>query len=309
LSIIDTITTGFNTVARKIWLAAIPIVLDVFLWLGPKVSIGPVMAQTAEMLRSAAGSIPSNVVAPEGTTELAESMLELLQTTLGKFNLLALLAWGRLGVPSIAGIKPIEPDAHVILEASSYGQMFLYQVLILAAGLFIACSFLALLAQTLRGHYLAPADWLRTVCGYWVNMAIIFVPLSMILVFAVSFSIILGPFGVFTLVLVLWVVLYLSFVPQAVTLGQMKPLAALASSFTVVRVNFWSTLGLILTVNVINTGLGLIWQRLIEGSAVLTVVAILGNAFVGTALTLALFIFFQTRMHSLRESIEKARSA
>jgi hypothetical protein len=267
-----------------------------------------VMAKAADMLRTAAQSMPAGS-AQAGTSDMVNMMIDMLQNTLAQVNLLSLLAWGRLGMPSIAGLLPIDTSDRIVYQVADYGQMFLLQIVILGVGLLIACAFLSVLAQTLMNVRLTAEQWLRKVFTFWLYMVIIFVPLSLFFIFILSFSMILGPFGIFSVVLVLWLALYLSFVPQAIALGGQKPLSALASSFAVVRFGFWPTLALVALTNVISTGLGLIWQRLVGGSPITILVAIVANAYVGTALTVAMFIFFRNRIALLQQTLQSARKA
>ena len=312
MSIIDTLTAGFNTATKNLVLATIPVLLDLFIWLGPKLSIAPVIGKMVRLYQRAVESLPATASpgmdAPEmfGATTL---MLDTLQNTVGRTNLLALLAWGRLGIPSIAGVNPIEPDARWIIEISEYWEMLLFQLLIWGVGLFLACIFLGMLGQQTREERLDVVTLARRVPMYWLYMALIFMPFGIFLVFSLSTSILLGPFAIFAAVGILWLMLYMSFLPQAITFAEQKPLGALRSSFLIVRSNFWTALGLILLINVINTGLGLMWQRFLMNSVVGTLVAILGNSYVGTALTLALFIFYRDRVAMQRASHEQQRSA
>ncbi|MBN1400697.1 MAG: hypothetical protein JXA74_07660, partial [Anaerolineae bacterium] len=151
MGVIETISTGFSTLSKRIWLALIPVGLDLFLWLGPKLSIAPVIARTLANMRTAAESLGS-AGADANVTEMMDAMFELLQQTVGSTNFMALLAWGRLGVPSVAGLKPIEPGVGTVIELSGYGQMLLVQIVIMALGLLVACIFLGLLAQAVRGE-------------------------------------------------------------------------------------------------------------------------------------------------------------
>jgi hypothetical protein len=308
LGIIETISAGFSLLIKRVWLALIPIALDLFLWLGPKLSIAPVIAKTLVTMRAAAESFGSTTTDPN-VTEMMNAMFELLQQGVGTTNFMALLAWGRLGVPSVAGLKPIEPGIGTIIELSGYGQMLLVQLVIMALGLLVACVFLGLLAQAVRGENLDLAGLVNDVPTYWLHMAAVLAPFGLFLIFAISLSLFFGPLSIFVLVGVIWLMIYMSFFPHAVTLMHQKPLHALSSTFRLVRSNFWSTIGLLVLVNLLSTGLGLIWARLVARSAITMLVAILANAYVGTGLTLALFIFFRDRMALLQQAQSHQRSA
>ncbi|MBM3190358.1 MAG: hypothetical protein FJZ90_16775 [Chloroflexi bacterium] len=304
MSVIDTLSAGFNATARKLWLLVIPVVLDVFLWLGPKLSIAPIIDRTITILREGL-----QVAAPSGgdatARETFEATMEMLRETLGRTNLFALLAWGRLGMPSVASTSPINPENDQIISVSGIGPMLLLQAVIMAAGLLVACLFLVLLGCYAQGATPNLRRLPHQVLNAWLYMALIYIPFGFVLVFALSFSLLIGPLSVFVGVFFLWILLYISFVPQAISLGEENPLRALVSSFTVVRLNFWATLGLIALINVINTGLGLVWYRVFMRTAVGTLVAIVANAYVGTSLTFAAFYFYQDRLSRWHRFIQQ----
>ena len=100
----------------------------------------------------------------------------------------------------------------------------------------------------------------------------------------------------------------LTFLPQAVVLSEAKPWTALKGSVYLVRSAPWPTLLLLALTNLLSTGFGLIWQRLLLGSTPGALVAMLANAFVGTGLTLTFFLFYRDRLAILQASVQEQRS-
>jgi len=301
LSIIDTLSEGFRTVTKRLWIVAVPVALDVFLWLGPKLSVAPVIRDALAMLQDTMRMATPASVADTGMAEAFQVMSEELEATIGQANLLALLAWSRLGMPSIAGLRPLNPQVDRIIEITGYGQMLGLQALILLVGLFLACTFLAMLGQEVRGEGVKIDRLVQSVPRYWLRLLAIIVPLGFGLMFAVSASLVLGPLAFILLAVALWMLLYLFFVPQAVTMAEESPLRALWFSFLVVRTNFWSALGLILLTNLIGSGLSLVWRTVMQVPSGM-LVAILGNAYIGSGLTAAAFIYYRDRVAMWRES-------
>jgi hypothetical protein len=305
VGIIDTFTDAFGRVAKKLWLIALPVLLDLFLWVGPKISIRPIVDKLVQMLNQSLSTLAAGTIPDVGTTEMMRTLIDTVQTTLGKTNLFALLAWGQLGVPSVAGALPVTENSPLVLQVSSYAVMLLLQILILGVGLLIAAAFLALLAQELREQ---ARDWrrmARDILVYWVYLAAIFVPFGLFIILILSFSLMLGPLSVFAGVLVLWMLLYLAFVPQALTLFDQNPVRALLTSFTVVRTSLWPSVGFLLLSGIIRQGLGLVWSRLMASTTIGVIVAIAANAFVGTSLALAAFLFLRNRIALYRAALEQ----
>jgi len=295
LGVIDTLTAGFNTVARKLWLIIVPVILEVFLWFGPKLSAAPVIARTLQELQRSLNGLAVPAETQMGAQQMVE-MLDGIQQTVGRTNLFSLLAWGRLGVPSIMGLQPIDPQIDWVIELTGVGQLLGAQILLLMVGLLIACFFLGMLGQEVRGEGLRLGELVRRVPRYWLYLVILFVPLAVIVVMAFTMTIFLGFLFLLALALLLWVLLYMYFVPEAITMGEASPLRAVFSSFTVVRMFFWPTVGLVLLVNVIILGMGMVWQLLMVNT-IGTAAAILLNAYIGTSLTIASFIFYRDRVN------------
>ena len=86
--VIDTLTAGYETINRRLWLLLLPVGLDLLFWLGPKLSIVRL-----------AGYLPANTVSPEQPAAMTE--------LLAHFNLAVLLA---LYVPTaLGGRAPLGP--------------------------------------------------------------------------------------------------------------------------------------------------------------------------------------------------------
>ena len=68
-----------------------------------------------------------------------------------------------------------------------------------------------------------------------------------------------------------------------------------------VRSNFWSTLGFVLLYNVITLGFTLLMARLLTVAPVAALAAIVVNAYIGSGLTMALLVFYRTRLLKYEE--------
>jgi len=308
LGIIDTISEAFRRVAKRPWLALIPFALDLLLWFGPKLSIAQAISKTMILFRQNADALASAGGSNAEMSQAFEMTLDAVQEAIGHTNLLAAGVWGRLGVPSIATLRPIDPSVDRVIEITSYSQMLPLQLLIMVIGLLIACVFLALLARDVRGDESSLAVLARRALGYWWNMILIIVPLGIALILVLSISFLLGPLALAVGIGLFVLMILLTFLPQAVVLSEAKPWAALKGSVYLVRSALWPTLLLLALTNLLSTGFGLIWQRLLLGSTPGAIVAMLANAFVGTGLTLTYFLFYRDRLAILQTSVQEQRS-
>lgn len=304
MNIIDVLSTAYNKLIHKIGLIVIPIGIDLFIWLGPKISIALWIQKLITQLQAAIQGA-SSVFQTESTVLVSQALGD-IQTTFSGLNMMSLLAWGRVGVPSVAGILPITPDTKLVIPVSTDLQLVTVCIALLAIGLLIACIFIGLISQVVKGERVAWGAVLKQAPTHWLTLTVIYIPLIIMTSILVMIGTLLGPLAFLIIVGILWMLLYLYFVPQAVIMGDASPMEAIRNSFIVVRTSFWPSLGFIILTNVISGGFTYIWSHLV-GSPVGIVVAIVLNAVVGTGLLIASCIFFQDRLQRWYQMQQQAK--
>jgi len=305
LSVIDTLSVGFNTITRRLWLIIPPVLLDLYLWQGPKLSMLPLARQLARLLRE----FPPTGWSGMSPMALAQVLEEIGQSV----NLFSLLHNGLMGMPSLIAWTASEmmggPEGNVIEVRSLGGLMATFAVLLLL-GVLIGSVYLALMATVVRQEALSIGGvWRRTWhCWVWavawgilliglglgLNLAISMVTLLVALISQVAAQALLSLLWFISIGLGLWVVLNTFFTVQALALQDVGLVRAVWHSFNIVRRNFWATLGLILLSLLLQLGFGQIWQRLNTGSWQ-TLLSILGNAYIGSGITAAIMVFYLDR--------------
>lgn len=294
MKVIDTLSEGFGAANRRLWIIAIPILLDVFLWLGPKVMVGPHLSQLVQ------ADMPAQYAAYQA----------LVQQTLAGFNLFSLAA---IYLPSLVvrlDSTPLDGLASV-LAINSPGGFLLASAGAVMAGLWIACLYLGLIAQVVRDgqtnlRLLATAVW-----RYWRRL------IAFLLLVAVILAVLAIPFGLGYLVLsaaspgagellaflvqmaFIWAIVYLFFSIQALLLSDAGPVQAIRLSVAVIASNFWAAITLIGLTFLITLGLPLAWQLIAVNPAGLAV-GIIGNAYIGTGVAAAGFLFYKERLERLK---------
>ena len=317
MSIIDVLTTGFNTVARRVWLIVIPIALDLFMWLGPKISIARLVRRLEPLLTPQAGM---NLSTSDAHT-LAMSRDALLE--MGEhFNLFSLLSNTFLGVPNLMVVGPTDAlsnQASLGEVANGWVGLGLVVVFVLIS-VVIACVYLDLLAQIVKNKSVRFEGMPRrvlSIAGQIVALGVIILLIILVLILPVSICLTLIALisqGLAMMLLgllsmmVFWgsilVMIYLFYAIDAMFINESGLFQSLWNSMVMVRRNLWPTLGLILLTNVINAGLMLIWQRLTFAPWG-TLIAILANAFVGSGLVAAIMIFYKDRYQKWQEELGK----
>jgi hypothetical protein len=306
MGVIDTVSAGFRLVLKRPWLIVLPLLLDLFLWQGPKLSMSAVVDQWQTTLSSLSTDLAATGGA--GSEAYTESLDALLDDTVRSTNLFGALVWTMLGVPNVTGSLPILPGDSP-LQITTTWQLSLVQLAILATGLLLAALYLNLVASAVRDESPTLAGLAGATARTWTRLALVAVPVALAII---STLVVLTLLGILALVLAmgfLWILVCIAFVPQGIALGRQGAWGAVISSYLVVRTNLWPTLGLLILTNLLSSGLGLIWMRLAGPSTMGTLAAILLSATVGTSLTAAMFLFYRDRLAALQRAVATARSA
>jgi hypothetical protein len=314
MGVIDALTEGFNIISKRVWLVLLPVLLDLVLWLGPQLSLVPLLQQRPEL-----SDAPPDLVRMMQSLEQVRLSAVKLAEGFNLFSVLALFAPQTLGVPSlVAGGLP--PKSFVqyswVIAIRSNVAFYGWTFLLLVMGTLIGCLYWGLIAQQVRdGHADLRLLWRRAPVwwGKLVVFGFLLLAVSLLLLFpvllVVGFLAIISQELAFVALgllaaLLLWLVVLLSlygfFFTAALIIDDQGILRAIRSSILVAHRNFWSTLGLILLINVIMVGLTLIWRSLI-GSLWGTLFGIAGNAYAGSALIAASLSFYHARREQGRQ--------
>ncbi len=313
-ALIETLSEGYQTVLRQIWLIAIPIALDVYLWLGPRLSVRPLTRSLLSVWLPLA-QIPADM------RPFFEANRQFLETLGQEVNLFSLLSSSLLGMPSyLSGGLPERAIGSPVTwgEQGSALAALTLVVLLTAAGLFLGCIYLGAIAQVARSGIFDPRRLLLRVWRYW-GLILLFgvllvgavlaagLPMALIIALAEAFSPALARFTMFAaLGLMFWMLFHLFFVPHAIVLSESNLFHAIWNSLIIIARNFWSALGLVILINLINAGFNVIWRRM-SVNAPLMAVSIAGNAFIGTGLVAASLIFYQDRLEQWSIWLERTR--
>lgn len=296
MGVIDAIADGCFAVARRPYLLLPPIALDLWYWLGDRLTSAPLIEA---VLRTAAQAGPVDATTVTGLRQLE-----------GDFNLFALLALGiRVLLPNITSDALARPWPQGVLTPGGWPLVILAAVVLGLAGVFALAIYLAGLAQAVRGEPFdaralvrrAPVFWLRLlglaaiVTGGILLLALPVVLLAVVLVLA---GVNPGPLLVLTIVPLLWLYFFLALAPEAIVVSDVGPFDAIRLSVKVVRRNFWAMLGLLAATLLIAEGFPLLWGQLTRQLAGVPI-AIVGNAFLVTGLTAAAMYFYRDRQAAL----------
>ncbi len=313
LGVLEALTAGFDQVRRRPWLMVIPLLLDLFLWIGPRLEAKSLYAQFEPNLKSLSAELDAD-------GQLAvQDMSDLLQEFLTRYNLFSWLSVGVVGVPAVntavdATAPLVTGGAPVQLPIVDVGTYLGAALGLSAVGLILGGLFWAMLTLPVRAERFDLGAWLRSgvsVGAQLVVLSVFLVIIGVMMMFPASIlmalisTISLGLASLLPALLltgVAWVVFYLAFTVHGLALYQLPLARALRISALIARIFFVSTLGLATLSIVIYVGLGLIWEQIAPDSW-LRLIAMAGNAFIAAGLASASLIYYQNRSTVLAERL------
>lgn len=292
---------GFDRIAARPFLILPPLLLDLFLWLGPQIRLTALFAFLASRLW------PPTDASADLVEQLA-LVREMLSGFGAQFNLISSASTFPIGVPSLmAATMPVATPvgAPSVLEVSE-------PLTILAAwlGLTVFGLTLALLYHGALARVAAPNAAGGGFTRPWMTIlamaAAAYLGVGVILLaslLAASLVSLITPFlgtGVAFLgfTVLFWLGVYLAFTPHGVVRYRLGLLPAMRESVTIVRTSFFPTIGFLAVVVLISWLSGMVWQ-MPQPESWFSLLAVLGHAFVSAMLLTASYVFYVGRRQAL----------
>jgi hypothetical protein len=303
--VVSSLVTGFETINARLELILLPLALDLWLWLGPHLSVSPLVPQVEAALRT--------IFSPATTDAATRRNLEIIHTMVREFgltfNIFSVLSTAPLGLPSlIAGRSPIITPAGspMIWNIDSLPLYLLLVGVFILAGLYLAALFFGGIAQQVRDKRLSWGLLLRQVWGDWAKLtALGALVLAVMVMMGLPILLITGLVSIFSpllggliwiggLTIILWVLFYAGFAVHGMLLHRRGLFAALWDSARLVQFNLPVAAGLLVVVVAVNLGLSFVWNIPRDDNWLL-LIGVGGHALISTALIAATFVFYQDR--------------
>ncbi|MBV9357781.1 MAG: hypothetical protein JO023_19890 [Chloroflexi bacterium] len=307
--VVETLTAGYAAINRRLWVLLVPLLVDLFLWLGPHTSYSPLLdpavargTQWAQQVGPPPNDPAAGVAIDDDVGDLRQTLLNLSTET----NALILLARGPLALPSIA-VALGGMGALWFISSWSLGVGLLMASLV--GGLVVGAFFYAAIALQVLGDAGGPLAATRRVpravvrvlglVGLLLGFGLLLgVPMLAVVALAAVVAPILATVGMAVLAAgVLLAGVYLFFAVDAIFVSGVGPLAAVQRSVGVVRRHLWPTLGLVVLTWLILAGMDRVWIFLADalqppfGIAV----SMLANTYIASGLLAASMIFYYER--------------
>ena len=316
LGIIDALSSGYALVIRRPWVLLVPIVFNLFLWLGPQINAQPIFDQTIALLNASSAYTPN--ITPD-TQQSLDASKQILKTKGESFNVFSVTALFALSVPALLGseLLPINPPRAPWFVVGDLPTLIGLSILLALVGILVASIYLESLARAVRREgqirTFAPSvlkSYVKT--GGLIALALvgILALLSPFLIGALLIGALNMGLAYFVLMvgimIVLWTLLYMAFAVPAIFVSGANPVQAVWNSITVFRFNSWSAIGLIFLSYLIQQGFLLIWP-MFSNTPWGVAFNVIANAFLGSGLVAAAMLFYYDRFTWLTEVRQRIR--
>lgn len=288
-NLIDTLSAGYRTLHRRLWVLAIPAGLSAYLWLGAPVALGAAGAELRQALVELVRGLG-------GDQQAGEQWARRVLTDDARLG----LAW----LNYVPVLPPADGAAGAAVGLRGPLQVAGAAATINGLALLLSGLYLAVLGEAARGERATTAEsvrragqvaahillYLLTLVGVGLVLALPLLAISAILVITVPGAALLVFLAWY--VALFWAYVYTGFAPEAISVSRAGPLRAIYNSVHIVRRNLAGTLGLLLLSVLIGNGLAVLWRQLAATPAGLAV-AIVGSAYVGSGLAAARLEFYR----------------
>jgi hypothetical protein len=302
--VLATLAAGFDVTAKQFWLTLIPVLLDSFFWLGPRLSFRLLVERMVAFLQQQAEATGAATALDFNT------LLELAPRT----NLFTSLSVPLLGVPALmVGTTPEKtPLTPSVLELDSVASWFGLFILFSLMGVFLTAVYYSLTANAIRTQESrwTASEFLQRTSRVWLQIIgmgivlfivglMVYTPLlivgaivSLLSPGLASIVLLMGP------LVIIWLVIYLSFSPHGLIWNGRNLWRAMVESMQLVRHHMMPAMTFLILILLI--GQALDWALLMaDNGSWLTWASIWSHAFVSTSLLAATFIFYRDRHAAL----------
>lgn len=308
--IISSIKAGFDAIAARITAILLPLLLNLFLWLGPRLQMSTLFkslqADMVEIWKSAQISM-----------EEIQVMLETYDRFSQTVNLFSLLRTLPVGISSLFPLTQESlatpfgaPQALQVTGLNLPLWIMLLTFVGWVGGAFyyrsVAWVALAEPARAVNVFRALVQTLLLSILGNLILFTI-GVPILLILFVAMQISLVLANLIVLFIALAsVWVIVPMFFWAHGVFLNRQNVLTSMLSSIQLTRFTLPTSSLFVLTIFLLSYGLNFLW-RIPSMDSWLTLLGIFGHSFVTTALLAASFIYYRDMTAWVQSVLEKLR--
>ena len=306
--LIASLAAGFDTTASHAGIILIPVLLDLFLWLGPHLRIEVVL----KPLEAAFQALPTS---PEATMTQ-----EILGQFARNFSLLSVLRTLPVGIPSLlAGTMPLTNPfgTAVWVEFKDTMQFISWWATLTLAGWVGGGLYYKWISQVTQ-PVKSPATLGHTARAVWHTIVLSVMWVLAGLAVGIPAVILLGTLALFSaglaqfvmllgMFFLLWMLPAIFFSAHGIFAYEQNAFASIQNSLRMMRFTLPASGLFILSAFLISQGLSLLWQ-VPPNNSWMTLVGIAGHAFISSALIAASFVYYRNVNSWLQLVMEKFKT-
>lgn len=300
--VIASLQAGFNIVSSRVVLILVPLALDVFVWLGPRLSLGTWFASVyhawLDLFRQYGNSPTAYSFYSTNASQIIEAA--------GNFNWLGWVRTLPIGVPALMldlqqelltqtplGMKDVIQLPSFISITGSFGLLTLIGWL--AGGWYFRLVAGASLGEAEAGISVLRA-FVQTVIlsVIWIiGLFILVLPVLFLISLLAAVNILLAQVAFFIIIFFLfWLIVPLFFMPHGIFVYKQNALISILNSLRMSRFTLPTSSMFVFSEFLLWLGLGYLW-RVPAGDSWLKLVGLAGYAFISTMLLSASFVYYR----------------
>ena len=313
--VFGSLKAGFDAVSNRVVLILLPLSLDLFLWLGPRVSVDGLLAPYFRLVFDQA----RRGVA-EADLERFSQYQTIMTDWLRDFNLLSLLSKLQvfpIGISSLsAQIVPATNPLGLanIVIISSVWVLLGVTIVLIPLGWIGGGAYFRQVAGSVLGEEEAGISFLQAAVQtillsliWLVGLAVIFIPLTLVLGLSSVISPVLANVALLVFMFFsFWLIVPLFFTPHGIFIRRQNAFYSVYSSIQMIRFSFPTSAMFVLSAFLLSRGLDLLWSAP-KNDSWLALVGFAGHAFITTVLLAASFIYYRDMTGWLKDVYERFR--
>jgi hypothetical protein len=312
--VISSLQAGFNVVSSHIALIILPVLLDVLLWLGPRLSIGKwygaILTNGLDLLKQS--SFPAQDLATY------TSNVPIIADFFGRLNWLAWIRTLPIGIPvlmlNLPGKLPVSTPLGIqnVIQVPTFVMVLSSVMLLTLIGWLGGGFYFRIVAGASLGETEAGISFLRAIIQtvllsviWGVGSVIVVLPVLLLIGLLGALNAVLAEVVFFIILfLMFWLIVPLFFMPHGIFVRKQNALISIMSSLRMSRFTLPTSSMFVLSAFLLSRGLSYLWIVPASDSW-LMLVGIAGHAFISTTLLAASFIYYRDMNNWLQDVYER----
>ena len=299
--IFGSLKAGFDIVTNRVALILIPLGLDLFLWLGPRLSVDGLLSPFFVYMFD---QIQQNVTGTD--LDIVLQRQTVFVEWLRDFNLLSLLSkaqWFPVGISSLSAQSlPVANPLGFenVVSISSIWVLLGAAVVLIPLGWIVGGVFFRQVSVSVQSEGEAGVSLLRSIVQTLflsVLCVVVFLVLLIPLSFGIGLLALVSSVVANIVVLIVaffsfWLIVPLFFTPHGIFIRRQNALHSIASSLRMIRFSLPTSGMFVLSVFILSRGLDILWSAP-KSESWLALVGFAGHAFITSAMLAASFVYYR----------------